>query len=181
MNAFVSRSRCSTFGLLLIFALVWLVGCGPEVVSETPAGGSFTDYRTIAYGGAVAPPAGYDRASLDPPARKAALDAAKETLAGKGWVEAPVEEADVVVFAALGRRKATERYASVTGQNYELRVDKGSIVLDAYDRRTQKPVWKGQVEGTIRPPIDDLVALRNAVSALLEEFPAAGGETAPNP
>lgn len=172
MTAFATRVALQL--CLLGFALLIATGCGPEVTSETPAGVSFADYKTIGYGGTKAPPPDYERATLEPAAREAALDAAKQTLTAKGWVEVSPEEADVVVYAALGQRTATESYASVTGQNYEVLVEKGTIVLDAYDRRTQKPIWKGQVEGTIRPPIDDLVALRKAVEALLNAFPAPG-------
>ncbi len=172
MSAFVTRVVLRL--CMLTIGLFLATGCGPEVTSETPDGVSFAGYKTIGYGGTKAPPPNYKRATLEPEARKAALDAAKETLAAKGWVEVAPEEADVVVYAALGQRTATESYASVTGQNYDVLVEKGTIVLDAYDRRTQKPIWKGQVEGTIRPPIDDLLALRKAVEALLNEFPAPG-------
>ncbi|MEM1030448.1 MAG: DUF4136 domain-containing protein, partial [Myxococcota bacterium] len=82
-----------------------------------------------------------------------------------------VEDADVVVYAGIGRRTRLERFSSVTGQSYEVPVEKGTIVLDAYDRRTGAPVWRGQVEGTVRPPVDDLQALRRAVAALLSRFP----------
>lgn len=164
---------------MLVLALGLISGCGgPEVTSKTPDGASYADYRTIGYAGRKAPPKGYERATLAPDARRAALEAAKEALAAKGWVEAPAAEADVVIYAGLGRRKGLETYASVTGQNYTVQVEKGAIILDAYDRRTNEPVWKGKVEGTIKPPIDDdLAALRKAVTSLLNEFPAPGAGT----
>jgi len=161
--------------MTVLFAL-WLTGCGPKVKTNTPAGVSFASYATIAYGGRQGPPEGFERATLPPKAMAQALAAARDTLTAGGWKETSVEEADVVVYAGTGRRLQGERSGGYTGVNFEVMVEKGAIVLDAFDRETGELLWQGQVEGTIKPPIDDFPALRQAVAALLERFPAPGSK-----
>ncbi|MEM1034151.1 MAG: hypothetical protein AAGN82_27685, partial [Myxococcota bacterium] len=64
-------------------ASIIMFGCGPDVSASSPAGTSFSGYRTIAYAGrSEAPPEGYARAELPPEARATALLAAEQTLRG---------------------------------------------------------------------------------------------------
>ncbi|MEM6788967.1 MAG: DUF4136 domain-containing protein [Myxococcota bacterium] len=162
---------------LLCFTVALAGGCGggPRVRAQTSADADFGAYRTIAFAGDQPPPEGYERATLTSTARDAAREGARATLMAKGWRRVSVDEADVVMYAGVGRRELSDDVGGATPYQFEYTVRQGAIVLQAFDRVTQRPVWQGQVSATIRPPYEDPEKIRAAVSQLLDAFPVPGG------
>lgn len=157
--------------LLALSALALLgVACGPTLHTALESGASFDGYGSVAFAGRRPPPEGFERHALTDEQRRIAMSAARETLLAKGWREAPVEEADVVIYAGVGKREKKQDLIAGTGVLFETKVTEGGLVVEAFDRATEAPLWHGTVQATR----EYIGGLRGAVKALLEEFPAPG-------
>jgi len=108
------------------------------------------------------------------------LDAARREASGifdqKGWtVVDDRETADLLLVFGVGARVRVEsRYqGTVRYDSFEAEINEGTIVLDAFDRRTRDRVWHGQVIGAGDPPAPP-ERVAEGVRTLLSEFPDAG-------
>ncbi|MGF1469761.1 MAG: DUF4136 domain-containing protein [Sandaracinaceae bacterium] len=170
-----------------VAAAALVAACGsstPAAVYRTATTGKpcFGDYRTMAFVGQRDVP-GFHRAELPSAMAEAAIAAGRQTLEARGYQAAPVDEADLLFRAGVGRRVRIERVAypspewqcPVAVDCYEQQVDEGTVVIDAYDRESGAHVWQGQVTGEV-PRDLDRDALAEAVRRLLAEFPRGGTE-----
>jgi hypothetical protein len=48
----------------------------------------------------------------------------------------------------------------------------GQVSLDAFDSKTKRAVWHGQITDTIDPKKPDVVKLQAALNQLMEQFPS---------
>jgi len=144
----------------------------------------FDRYRTVAILQAT-DVGNFTRGELNEEQRTAARTEALAAFEAKGWtIVDDSDTADLVLVAGVGRRirveERIEGNPTMRFDTYEVDINEGTIVLDAWDRRTHEHVWHGQVIGAGDPPAaPERVA--EGVRLLLSEFPAAGqGEPLPD-
>ncbi len=170
----------------LFFALLTALGCGSGIEyrhAQNDEEGQFDRYRTLSFM-AASDVGSFTRAEMSDRQREILTSAALPVFAEKGWtIVDDDQEADLIMLAGVGRRiRVEERIEGVPSMRfdtYEEEISEATIVLDAWDRRTRKHVWHGQVIGT-RPENPDPDRAAGAVRLLLSEFPAVGqGEPLP--
>lgn len=170
-------------------------GCGGALrevqhKSFTHPEADFSRYKTWVAVPRDQMPWGYERTELSPKARQVAVAAAVGELEKRGWREADsLEAADVVLITGVGRR--TRKEGSVTPsltpgdfamlvEADEREIQEGSIVVDAFDRRSRRHIWHGHVSAQIRgdrkrASESDWKTFRDAVARIFVEFPRAKG------
>jgi hypothetical protein len=165
--------------LLLAACLVASCASGPLVQTDRDPAASFSAYRTFAW---------KQQPAISNPLLKQRVVAAVEAqLLGKGWRIVPEPDADVVLVGNVAARQeqsidafydAAEwrgwgwrGYADATGglrrielRNYQV----GTLVLDMFDSRTKKAVWRATAEGTV--PTSDAHREKDALSAVAKMF-----------
>lgn len=169
----------------LLLSLVAAIGCGSGIEyrhAQNDEEGQFDRYRTMSFmdGSEIG---SFTRAEITPEQREVLRGAALPVFAEKGWTIVDDESADLIMLAGVGRRirveERVEGVPSMRFDTYEEEINEATIVLDAWDRRTRKHVWHGQVIGT-RPESPDPERAGEAIRLLLSEFPRAGeGEPFP--
>jgi hypothetical protein len=174
----------TTISILALASIVTL-GCGSglEYRHDAHDDAPFDRYRTLSLMRASDVPQ-FTRTSLNDEQRAAALSAGEAALRDKGWeLVDDADSADLVLTAGVGRRirveERIEGMPTMRFSTYEVDIQEGTIVLDAFDRRSGEHVWHGQVIGAGDPPAPP-ERVAEAVRLLLSEFPAAGtGEALP--
>ncbi len=171
----------------LLPLLIVAAGCGGGLtyVHEAYEGAPFDRYHSLSLMRTSDIPQ-FTRTELTSEQLRAALDAGGAVVRDKGWevVDDP-GRADVIIAAGVGRRivieDRVEGMPTMRFGKYEQEIQEGTIVLDAFDRRTGEHIWHGQVIGAGEPPVPpDRVA--KAVRLLLSDFPDAGhGPPLPEP
>ena len=155
------------------------VGCSSiHVTTEHAPGIRFQDIKTYSWRGAPTP--GADRQPtegedvdvvwFDGLVREA-VDA---TLAAKGLVLVPDEDADVLVrhfFDVSQQVRVNDPYYAYS----EVEVyDEGTLVLDLYDARSRMLIWRGVAHKELdeTAPIDERAAnVRRVVEKILDRYP----------
>lgn len=175
-----------TVAAILFLAFLPALGCGSGIEyrhAQNDEEGQFDRYRTISFM-AASDIGTFSRAELTEEQRQFLAGVAVPIFEEKGWVIVEDDDdADLIMLAGVGRRvRVEERIEGVPSMRfdtYEEEINEGTIVLDAWDRRTEIHVWHGQVIGkTEDEPNADRAT--KAVTTLLSEFPAAGqGEPLP--
>ena len=167
--------------LSLALTTCLLAGCasGPIVQTDRDPAATFSDYRTFAW---KQPP------PISNPLLKQRVVAAVEgQLGGKGWRLVPESEADVVLVANVSARDEQSisafydgaawedwgwrGYGDPTGglRRIELRNYKvGTLVLDMFDAKTKRAVWRAMAEGTV--PSSDAQREQDAIVAVRKMF-----------
>ena len=124
--------------------------------------------------------------------RQRLVAAIEARLQAKGWSSAPESEADIALVGNVASREEQTietfyegpawgewEWRGVTGHggyrtthvyNYTV----GTLVLDMFDTRTRKAVWRATAEGTVpSTPKQVDAALQAAVDKMFAEFPPA--------
>ena len=175
--------------VLLLSCLVAACASGPVVRTDRDPAVSFAAYRTYAW--RQEPPIS------NPLLKQRIVGAIDAELSGKGWRLAPEQEADVVLVGNVSARDEQtidgfyegpgwtgwgwrqETYASGTLRRVEVHTYKiGTFVLDLFDAKTRRAVWRATAEGTV--PSSQERINENAMKAVHEMFvefpPVAGGD-----
>lgn len=167
--------------LLLATAVAFASACGgsqPVFHSKTSPDADFDHYSTIALASNDETPDGYHRAELPDNLKESGRDAARKEILSRGWTGAPVAEADVLLRVGVGRRTDTARltqnsHFAASVELYEVDIDSGTLVVEAFDRKTNELVWhghiRGRVEGEVTPE-----EFAGAIHQLFADFPNAG-------
>ncbi len=167
-----------TAPLILGFGLLAACG-GTQYQTLTNPDADLASDATIAFV-AEPPPAPFQRVDLPESYRAAARMAVGEELRRLGWRAAPVEEADVIVYASAGRRVDEFRArgqvgtqlsfgTTVTGMDEEL--DQSAVVFEAFDRSGNE-IWYGHAQRTNRSTVD-AEEFGEIVERLFADFPRA--------
>ena len=165
--------------VLLLSCLLAACASGPAVHTDRDPAVSFAAYRT--YGWKQEP------AISNPLLKQRIVAAIDAELAGKGWRLVPQTEADVVLVGNVSARDEQtidafydgpgwtgwnwrrEMYASGALQRVEVHTYKvGTLVLDLFDAKTQRAVWRATAEGTV--PSSQERINENAMKAVREMF-----------
>ncbi|WP_257385154.1 DUF4136 domain-containing protein [Tahibacter caeni] len=165
-----------------------LAGCvsAPAIHVQQDDTVDFSVYRTYAW--KQLPPIS------NPMLRQRVVSAVDAEFAAKGWRSAPDAQADVLLVGNVSSREdASLNYfyqdagwdgwnwhghASGGIQRIELRVLRiGTLVLDVFDARTQRAIWRGLAQGYV--PDSEARQDREAIEAvrrMFREFPEAARE-----
>ncbi|MGD0678277.1 MAG: DUF4136 domain-containing protein [Polyangiaceae bacterium] len=171
-------------GFVLLSAMSACAATTPsrvQVQTESVSGGPFQAYRTFGFRLAERPPAPFQVSSrsFEVESRLRSLVAAE--LVRKGYVEQPDStKPDFVVRLASGY--ASELY--YTGDpGYDALaanpVEKGAIVIDAFDTSSAAQVWHGTAEAEVDPKRINSRLLETSVQGVLASFPARSSEDRP--
>jgi uncharacterized protein DUF4136 len=152
-----------------------------QLQSESISGGSFPVYRTFGFRLAETPPAPFrvSSRSFEVESQMRSLVAAE--LVRKGYVEQPDSaKPDFVVRLASGY--TSEVY--YTGEpGYDTlaphAVEKGAIVIDAFDTSSAAQVWHGSAEAEVDPKRINSQLLEASVQRVLASFPTRRSEDRP--
>ncbi len=155
-------------GLLTIGILV--AGCantgGSRVRSYTSSEFNTETYRTIAYAGDVNPPTGWERATMTPRAEGLVADYIRTRFQQLGYSIVPLEGAELLLHAGFGVRGGTER--SDIEQPGE--IDEATLVLDVFERSTNRHLWQSRAQATRDLDEDQL---RATLEQMMATFPPA--------
>jgi hypothetical protein len=174
--------------LLLMTSLLAACASGPVVHTERDPSAAFGSYH--AYAWRQEPPIS------NPMLRQRIVDAIDGELAGKGWQRVPEPQADVVLVGNVSARDEQTVDAFYEGTDWsgwgwsrqmyplglrhvEVRTYKiGTLVLDMFDARTRRAVWRAEAEGTVpSSPLRRDEAAMKAVHAMFADFPPPGATT----
>jgi Domain of unknown function (DUF4136) len=169
-----------SIGLVLLGAMTACAATSSpnvRVQTDSSAVASFAPYRTFAFGLPGAPPAPFrvSARSFEVERRMRSLVATE--LVRKGYTEQPASaHPDLVVTFATGY--ATEDVYVGEEPSTET-VEKGEIVIDAFDASSTAQVWHGVGETEVdREKINDQL-LQTGVHSVLASFPARSSEGRP--
>jgi len=175
-----------TLPLLLVSCLAAGCASGPVVYTDLDPGAAFGSYH--AYAWRQHPPIS------NPLLKQRVVAAIEAELDGKGWRLVPEQEADVVLVGNVSAHDEQSvdafydgvdwngwgwrQSANAGGARYRVEVHTfkvGTLVLDMFDVRTRKAVWRAAAEGTVpaSPEHRNEDALR-AVHAMFLDFPPSG-------
>jgi hypothetical protein len=153
-----------TLGLAGAIALSAGVSAKPRLTTDAAQGVNFADYKTYTWL-RTHPPGGFNSVAYQ--RVQAHLDS---RLAAKGYQHhAP---ADLTLVLTVGRRLKVDldtwnRY----GYHDSYSRTEGQVSLDAFDTKTKKAVWHGQVTEAINPDKPDPAKAEAALIKLMEKFP----------
>jgi Domain of unknown function (DUF4136) len=167
-----------SIGIILLGAMTACAAATSPTVrvqTDSSAVASFAAYRTFAFGLAGTPPAPFQVSarSFEVERRMRSLVAAE--LVRKGYTEQPGSaHPDLVVTFATGY--ATQEDVYVGQEPLAETVEKGAIVIDAFDASSAAQVWHGVAETEVdREKINDQL-LQTGVQRVLASFPARSSE-----
>ena len=161
-------------------AAMMLAACAstPDVQTDFDPAAQFSQYRTYAWG--AAPEFG---APLMQQRITASIDA---KLGAMGWTPAPAATADVVIAAHVITREqlSIDTFHSGGGwggwgppghgsahiRSYTV----GTLVLDIFDAKTKRAVWRGTASGALPKTTDQATArTQQAIDRMFANFPGA--------
>ena len=152
--------------LALASALFFSTGVAakPRIQTHTAPGTNFADYKSYTWI-RTHPPGGFD------PIRYQNLQAHIDaSLATKGYNKGT--PADLTMVLTVGKRQKVDLDTwNHYGYHDDYVYNEGQISLDAFDTKTKRAVWHGQITDTIDPAKPDINKLHAALNQLLEQFP----------
>ena len=163
-----------------------LLGCSlapraPAVRSAADADVSMDAPRSFALVRAERVPEPYRRLDFSDEVQGKLVKVAREVLGDAGWVEAPEDVAEVLLYLAVGKR-----FAEVGGGPEEARpfgpltaASDDTVTLDAFDAETRDHLWHGRVP--FRAQSDEAIASEREFRALLAALPEPWFDAEPEP
>ena len=125
----------------------------------------FGNYQTFDWAGTT-PPRGFNSVQY----QRVQHDITNK-LAAKGYKHAP--NGDLTLALSVGKlTKVDFDRWNHYGYHDAYSHSEGQVSLDAFDSKTKRAVWHGQVTDAINPTKPDAGKLQVAVDQLLEKFPA---------
>jgi len=147
-----------------------------RVQTESSAVASFAAYRTFGFRLAGTPPAPFQVSARSFEVERRMRSLVVAELVHKGYTEQPgPAHPDFVVALASGY--ATEPV--YVGQEPAETVEKGAIVVDAFDASSSAHVWHSTAETEVDPKQINDQLLQVGVQRVLASFPARGSEGRP--
>ena len=165
-------------GLVL---LATLAACAstPTVHTDSDPGAQFSQYRTYTW---LAKPEG-----VSPLAQERIIAAVDAQLQAKGWTQAPNGDVGVAAHVATEQRHDIDTFysgpgwggwgwygmggmgsASTTVRTYKV----GTLVVDMFDTKTKKAIWRGTASDTIPSSPEKANAIAQAgITKMFESFP----------
>ena len=172
-------------GLAPVAAALVLGGCATmSVSSHVQSGLDIRNYQTYDWGPADALPTGDPRLDKDPFFKDHVQGAVEKAMAARGfnWATAGAPDLRIHYHANISERIDIDRLDS--GRGYcggegctpaTNRYEAGTLVIDVIDVRTNKLIWRGWAQNTVRGMLEnqDTMArqIDEAVSRMFAQFP----------
>ena len=167
---------------LLFLAPMLAVAATPKVTTDADPSASFGTYKT--YYWALEPEGG------SPLVNQRIIDGINARLAAKGWTIAPQGDVAVAAHVSTSQRQSLDTFysgtplggwgwrggwgamgmgtASTDVRTYEV----GTLIVDLFDTRTQKAIWRGTATGTLPSKPDKVdAALDKGLDSMFAQFP----------
>lgn len=159
------RKHLIMLGLAGAIALSAGASAKPELKTDMADGVNFANYKTYTWI-RTHPPGGFNSVAYQ--RVQAHIDA---QLAAKGYQKNT--PADLTMVLTVGRRQKVDldtwnRYGYRDAYSH----NEGQVSLDAFDTKTKKALWHGQVTEAMNPAKPDPAKVEAALMKLTEKFPA---------
>lgn len=156
----------------------------PKMKTVEPEGVDFGMFDTIAFAGPTKLPKGYTRTELPERLVPVAREVFRSTLAEKGYrIVEQTDLADLLLVGGVGTKEKTIQNPSPVHDMgafstalTEMKVAKGALVVEVFERATGRPVWAGTLEALLEERPVEQEAFRDALKGLLDRFPAKTGD-----
>jgi len=162
----MQRKHLILFGAASALLFSAGVQAKPRLTTDMAHDVQFSNYNSFTWA-STTPPAG-----LNSVAFQRVQDSIAATLASKGYQRQP--EGDLTVALTVGKLTRVDLDAwNHWGYHDTYARQEGQISLDAFDSKTKRAVWHGQVTDAI--PVGkpaDPEKVQEAVNQLMEQFPA---------
>ena len=164
--------------MLSIAGAVALAGVGqahPTISTDAAPGVNFSAYRTYNWVAAM-PPGG-----VNPVMYQQILAGFDSALASRGYQKAAA--GDLTVALTLGEQQKTdvESWGRFGLQTSVYQYTQGQLSFDVFDTKTRQALWHGQATETFDPDKPNPAKVNDAVSRLMQAFPATAAPAAPPP
>ena len=148
-------------GALLLSAGAW---AKPQLTTDMAHNVNFADYKTFNFVRT------HPQGGINSVQYQNIISGLSSRLAAKGY--AHHTPADLTLALTLGKRQKVDvdewnRYGYHDNYVY----NEGQISVDAFDTKTKRAVWHGQITDTINPKKPDPARLQAALDKLMEQFP----------
>lgn len=150
---------------------------GPSISTDAAPGVNFSAYKTYSWAQASAPAGG------NPVMYQRIIDGFDGALAQKGYQKAQ-SGGDLSLILTIGAKEKTDvqSFGRFGLQTSVYQYTEGQLSLDAFDTKTQQPVWHGQASQTIDPDKPNPSKVDAAVAKMMAQFPATAAiSPAPQP
>lgn len=174
-------------GSMLVATFLWVIaGCAPlmTVSSHVEPGLDMSPYRSFAWGPADALPTGDPRLDEDPFFNDHVQGAVEKLLAARGLELSGSGSADLLIHYHANIRERIDvdhidrRYGYCAGAECPpdtFRYEAGTLVLDVIDARTNRLIWRGWAQNSVKDMLDDRDTMAEmidrAVSRMLQRLP----------
>ena len=148
-------------GALLLSAGAW---AEPQMTTDMAHDVNFADYKTFSWASA------HPQGGMNSVQYQEIMNSITTYLSGKGYQRhAP---GDLTMALTLGKQQKVDLDTwNHYGYHDDYVYNEGQISLDAFDTKTKRAVWHGQITDTIDPAKPDINKLHAALNQLLAQFP----------
>ena len=146
---------------LFLAPAVW---AKPQLTTDMAHNVNFADYKTFNFAST------HPQGGINSVQYQNIISGVSSRLAAKGYQHHT--PADLTIALTVGKRQKVDvdewnRYGYHDNYVY----NEGQISLDAFDAKTKRAVWHGQITDTINPKKPDPARLKAALDKLMEQFP----------
>jgi len=136
----------------------------PQLTTDMAHNVNFADYKTFNFART------HPQGGINSVQYQNIISSLSSRLAAKGYQHHT--PADLTLALTLGKRQKVDvdewnRYGYHDNYVY----NEGQISIDAFDSKTKRAVWHGQITDTINPKKPDPARLQAALDKLMEQFP----------
>ena len=136
----------------------------PQLTTDMAHNVSFADYKTFTWAST------HPQGGINSVQYQRIIANVSSRLAGKGYQHHT--PGDLTMALTLGKRQKVDIDTwNHYGYHDSYVYNEGQISLDAFDTKTKRAVWHGQITDTINPKKPDPARLEAALAQLLEQFP----------
>lgn len=164
-----------TLRLMALLAFATVAGCGStmNVRGGVEHGATLVGHATYEFGPAEDAPTGFGRQSVTPDVLALARKHVDEELNVRGYKKH--DGGDMVVRLSNGRRLVNEelQVAGGAGDSEEFTETQGVLVVDVFDRSSQRRLYHGVAHDVVDADKVDDDQIKEAVHRILANFPAA--------
>jgi hypothetical protein len=136
----------------------------PQLTTDMAHDVNFANYKTFNFAST------HPQGGINSVQYQNIISGVSSRLAAKGYQHHT--PADLTIALTVGKRQKVDvdewnRYGYHDNYVY----NEGQISLDAFDAKTKRAVWHGQITDTINPKRPDPARLQAALDKLIEQFP----------
>jgi hypothetical protein len=162
----MNRRSLLILGVASGLALSTGVQAKPSISTDALPGVNFSAYRTFAWVN-TSPPAG-----MNPVMYQRIMGDFEQALSSKGYQKADSGDLSLILTVGAQEKADVQSFGRFGLQTSVYQYTQGQVSLDAFDTKTQKALWHGQVSDTINPDKPNPTKVDAAIAKLMQQFPA---------